>query len=33
MAASVIITLPIVFLFLSFEKYLEKGLVAGGVKG
>ena len=33
MAASVIITLPIVILFLSFEKYLEKGLVAGGVKG
>ncbi len=33
MAASVIITLPIVVLFLSFEKYLEKGLVAGGVKG
>lgn len=33
MAASVIITVPIVVLFLSFEKYLEKGLVAGGVKG
>ena len=33
MAASVIITVPIVVLFLTFEKYLEQGLVAGGVKG
>ena len=33
MAASVIITVPIVVLFLTFEKYLQQGLVAGGVKG
>jgi multiple sugar transport system permease protein len=33
MAASVIITVPIIVLFLAFEKYLEQGLVAGGVKG
>lgn len=33
MAASTIMTLPIIFLFLSLEKFLEKGLVAGGVKG
>ena len=28
-----IITVPIIVLFLAFEKYLEQGLVAGGVKG
>jgi len=33
MAASVIITIPIVVLFLTFEKYLQQGLTAGGVKG
>jgi multiple sugar transport system permease protein len=33
MAASAIMTLPVVFLFLGLEKYLEQGLVAGGVKG
>ena len=33
MAASTIMTIPIVALFLSFERFLEKGLVAGGVKG
>ena len=33
MAASVIMTLPVVFLFLILEKFLEQGLVAGGVKG
>ncbi len=33
MAASVIITIPIVVLFLIFEKYLQQGLTAGGVKG
>jgi multiple sugar transport system permease protein len=33
MAASTIMTLPVVFLFLALEKYLEQGLVAGGVKG
>jgi len=32
MAASTIMTLPVVFLFLAFEKYLEQGLTAGGVK-
>ena len=33
MAASTIMTLPIIILFLSLEKFLERGLVAGGVKG
>ena len=33
MAASVIIAVPVIIMFLCFEKYLEKGLVAGGVKG
>ena len=33
MAASTIMTLPVVFLFLSLEKFLEQGLTAGGVKG
>ena len=33
MAASTIMTLPIVFLFLALEKFLEQGLTAGGVKG
>ncbi len=33
MAASTIMTLPVVFLFLILEKYLEQGLTAGGVKG
>lgn len=33
MAASTIMTLPIVFLFLSMEKFLSQGLTAGGVKG
>jgi multiple sugar transport system permease protein len=33
MAASVIMTLPIVFLFLVLEKFLEQGLTAGGIKG
>jgi multiple sugar transport system permease protein len=33
MAASTIMTIPIVALFLAFERFLEKGLVAGGVKG
>ncbi|MBN1536984.1 MAG: carbohydrate ABC transporter permease [Anaerolineales bacterium] len=33
MAASTIMTLPVVFLFLALEKYLEQGLTAGGVKG
>ncbi len=33
MAASTVMTIPIVALFLGFERFLEKGLVAGGVKG
>jgi len=33
MAASTIMTVPIVILFLSLEKYLAEGLTAGGVKG
>ena len=33
MAASTIMTLPIVFLFLVLERYLSEGLTAGGVKG
>ena len=33
MAASTIMTLPIVFLFLILERYLAEGLTAGGVKG
>ncbi|MFQ5611237.1 MAG: carbohydrate ABC transporter permease [Anaerolineae bacterium] len=33
MAASTIMTLPIIFLFLALERFLEEGLSAGGVKG
>lgn len=33
MAASTIMTIPVVILFLALEKFLEQGLVAGGVKG
>lgn len=33
MAGSVIITVPVVILFLVFERYLTGGLTAGGVKG
>lgn len=33
MAASTIMTLPIVALFLALERYLAEGLTAGGVKG
>jgi multiple sugar transport system permease protein len=33
MAASTVMTLPIVLLFLLGERYIEQGLVAGGVKG
>ncbi|MCB0201710.1 MAG: carbohydrate ABC transporter permease [Caldilineae bacterium] len=33
MAGSVIITLPVVVLFIAFERYLVGGLTAGGVKG
>lgn len=33
MAASTIMTLPVVILFLALEKFLTQGLTAGGVKG
>lgn len=33
MAGSVIVTVPIMILFLFFERYLVSGLTAGGVKG
>lgn len=33
MAASTIMTIPIVILFLGLERFLEEGLTAGGVKG
>lgn len=33
MAASTVMTIPVVILFLSLERFLEEGLTAGGVKG
>jgi multiple sugar transport system permease protein len=33
MAASTIMTIPVIILFLGMERYLEEGLAAGGVKG
>jgi multiple sugar transport system permease protein len=33
MAASTIMTLPVIILFLGMERFLEEGLSAGGVKG
>ena len=33
MAASTIMTVPIMVLFLALERYLSEGLSAGGVKG
>lgn len=33
MAASTIMTLPVIILFLAFERFLEQGLTAGSVKG
>ncbi|MDY7032155.1 MAG: carbohydrate ABC transporter permease [Thermodesulfobacteriota bacterium] len=33
MAASVIMTLPVIAIFLIFERYLVSGLITGGVKG
>jgi multiple sugar transport system permease protein len=33
MAASTVMTLPVVTLFLALERFLEQGLTAGGVKG
>jgi len=33
MAGSVVVTLPILSIFIYFEKYLVSGLTAGSVKG
>jgi multiple sugar transport system permease protein len=33
MAASSIMTLPVIVLFLALERFLAEGLAAGGVKG
>ncbi|TFH49093.1 MAG: carbohydrate ABC transporter permease [Lysobacterales bacterium] len=33
MAASTIMTIPVIVLFLAFERFLTQGLTAGGVKG
>jgi ABC-type glycerol-3-phosphate transport system permease component len=33
MAASTIMTIPVMILFLAMERYLAEGLAAGGVKG
>ncbi len=33
MTASVLVTLPVVILFIFFQKYLVQGLTAGAVKG
>jgi multiple sugar transport system permease protein len=33
MAASTVMTIPVVILFLAMERFLEEGLTAGGVKG
>ena len=33
MAGSVVVTLPILLIFVYFEKYLVSGLTAGSVKG
>ncbi len=33
MAASTIMTMPVIILFLALERYLSEGLTAGGVKG
>jgi len=33
MAASVLVTVPVIILFVWFEKQIEQGLTAGGVKG
>jgi multiple sugar transport system permease protein len=33
MAASTVMTLPVVILFLALERFLQEGLTAGGVKG
>jgi ABC-type maltose transport system permease subunit len=33
MAASVVMSVPIMILFLAMQRYLSEGLSAGGVKG
>jgi ABC-type glycerol-3-phosphate transport system permease component len=33
MALSTLVTIPVVVLFLALQRYFEKGLTAGGVKG
>jgi len=33
MAASVMVTIPILVLFLFFERHLVRGLTAGAIKG
>ena len=33
MAAATVITLPVAFIFLSLQRYLVRGLTAGGIKG
>jgi multiple sugar transport system permease protein len=33
MAGSVVVTIPVLFIFVYFEKYLVSGLTAGSVKG
>jgi multiple sugar transport system permease protein len=33
MAASTIMTIPVIIIFVAFERFLEAGLTAGGVKG
>jgi multiple sugar transport system permease protein len=33
MAASTVMTIPVIILFLAFERFLEQGLTSGGVKG
>jgi len=33
MAASTVMTIPVVILFLALERFLTEGLTAGGVKG
>jgi multiple sugar transport system permease protein len=33
MAASVLVSVPVIILFLALERYLVRGLTAGAVKG
>jgi multiple sugar transport system permease protein len=33
MAGSVVVTIPVLLIFVYFEKYLVSGLTAGSVKG